>query len=197
MTLAYKTRDVEQYTNSLAKYLPDNILFAGKNVASSNIRKFLKGLSYTLFNVNGAIKEFTDDYLPDETEKFISEWETAVGIPDDIFSINEIDATRRLQIIAKLSYMACQIGVDFVELAALFGITVTVTPGIEDVSGVTAGLTNTEKRFTIVINYSVTVQEATFPMTFPFVFGESDEQFIEKLFNFVDPSNCQVLLNTA
>jgi len=192
--LAYETRDIAQYTDSLARYLPNDSLFAGKNNSSNNIRKFLTGLSYTLFDTNGKIKEFTDNYMPDVTENFLSEWERAVGIPDDCFVTTTDTTTRQLQVVAKLSYMACQTAQDFVDLALLFGIVVTVVPGIDDATGTTAGLTDREKRFTIVVSADV-VTGATFPMTFPFTFGGSEPELIQCMFNQLDPGNCQILYN--
>jgi hypothetical protein len=191
---AYKTRDITQYTNSLARYLPNDELFNGKNSSSTNVRKFLKGLSYTLLDTNGYLKEFTEDYTPDVTQKFITEWETVVGIPDDCF-LNTLSLTkRRLQVIAKLSYMSVQTAEDFVDLAGLLGYGVTVVPGMEDITGITAGLTDTEKRFTIVVN-TFLAGAPVFPYTFPIIFPPPAVNYVECLFQNIDPSNCQLLFN--
>lgn len=192
--LAYQTRDIEQYTDSLARYLPNDTMFLGKWDAENPIRKFLKGLAFTLFDVNGKLKEFTDDYLPDETQNFLVEWEKAVGIPDACFTNTETASRRRLQIIAKLSYMACQTAQDFIDLAELFGFIVTITPGIEDVSGATSGLTDTEKRFTMVIN-TFLEDEEVFPYEFPFIFPEGEANFLECIFETVKIGNGQILFN--
>ena len=191
----YSTRDIEQYTNSLAQYLPNDRLFEGKNVQDHELRELLKGLAFTVFDANGYIKEFVDDISPEVTQKFLAEWERALGIPDDCFTVTgQSKQRRRMQIIAKLSYMACQTSDDIIALGALFGYTITVVPGIEDISGITAGLTDTEKRFTIVINTNLS-NTNSFPLTFPITFGSSEAPFLECVVRKVIPSNCQALFN--
>lgn len=195
--LAFQTRDVEQYTQSLANYLPGGKLFAAKNIPDSNLRSLIRGLAHTLFDANGFIKEFTDDISPLVTRKFLVEWESAVNLPDDCF-IEDVDTLsneqRRINIIAKLSYMAVQTGTSMEELAAWLGYTIIVVPGIEDTSGTTDGLTDTEKRFTIVVNAQLS-NEATFPMTFPIFFGNNEAIFLVCVIERVIPSNCQILFN--
>ena len=90
--------------------------------------------------------------------------------------------------------MACQTTDDFVDLASWFGFVITVTPGIEDVSGATSGLTDTEKRFTIVVNTLLSDDNA-FPLEFPILFGATSVSFLTCIIEKIIPSNCQVLFN--
>ena len=193
--LAFKTRNIDQYSQSLAQYLPGDKQFRAKNIKAGNLRKFITGLADTLFDVNGYIKGFTDDISPLVTEKFISEWEFALGIPDDCFFISgKTNAERRVYIIAKLSYMAVQTGVDIEDLALWLGFVVIVYAGIDDPTGATSGLSDTEKRFTVVIDTSIE-GDAVFPLTFPIVFGNPDAILLQCVIDQVIPSNCQALYN--
>ena len=81
----FKRRSIEAYTDSLAEYMPGGELFAAKSVYDSNFRKLLRGMAGELFRANGLLREYNDQIIPDRTEKFIDEWEKAVGIPDHCF----------------------------------------------------------------------------------------------------------------
>jgi len=110
-------------------------------------------------------------------------------------TIPKSTSDRQLQIVAKLGRMSCQTGQDFIDLADFFGFTITVTPGIDDVSGTVVGLTDTEKRFTIVVNSPLSSLSEEFPLTFPIFFGNVDAQFLQCLLQDCDQSNCQILFN--
>ncbi len=194
----FNTRTIAQYTQSLANYLPGGTLFEAKNVSDSNLRDLLRGLSFTLFDTNGFIKDFTDDMSPLITRKFLDEWESAVQLPDDCF-IADVDTLtleeRRINIIAKLSYMACQTGTSMEELLDWLGFTTAIVyPGIDDPTGQTSGLNDTEKRFTIVVDTMISNQ-GVFPFTFPLLFGNPAAILLECVMQKVKPSNCQVLFN--
>lgn len=178
--------------------MPGGKLFAAKNITNSNLRKLLTGLSFTLFDTNGFIKDFTDDISPLVTRKFLAEWESAVQLPDDCFieDVNTLTLLqRRTNIIAKLSYMAVQTGTSIEELLDWIGFTgMSVYPGIDDPTGVTTGLSDKDKRFTIVVDTSLS-DANVFPFTFPFTFGDSSLVLLQCIMEKVKPSNCQVLFN--
>lgn len=183
----FNRRDIEQYTDSLADYLPGGILFASKSVKNSNFRKLLRGMSGELFRANGLLKTYNDEILPDQTVKFIEEWESALGIPDDCFKVTGTLNERRTQVLTKLASLGVQTIADFENVAAIFGIPATVLAGSE--SGITFA-SNRVARFTIVIN--ITLPER-FPYTFPFTFGDGTTVLLECLFNKLKPANCKLL----
>ena len=145
----FERRDIEEYTNSLADYLPGGCLFASRGVDSSNFRKLLRGMAGELFRSNGLLKEYSEQIIPDQTVKFIEEWEQALGIPDDCFKVTGTIANRRKQVLTKLAALGVQTIADFVDVAAVFGVTAQVFAGSG--SGITFA-SNKVARFTIVIN---------------------------------------------
>lgn len=190
-------RDLEQYTNSLARYLPGGCLFASKGVDNSTFRKLLRGMSGELFRINGLIKEYCEQTLPDETVKFIEEWESALGIPDECFLGTGTLDERRLDILVKLASSGIQTAQDFIDLAALFGIVITIQNGT--VSGVFPMVfpiaffsSSKDARFTIVVIFSVVAGEE-FPYTFPLPFGNNEIVILECLFDNLKPANCDVI----
>ena len=193
----FERRDIEQYTNSLADYLPGGCLFASKSVSDSNFRKLLRGMAGELFRSNGLLKEYSEQIIPDQTVKFISEWESTLGIPDSCFSGAGTLTERRRDILVKLAALGVQTAQDFIDLATTFGITVTINAGIQEiifplVFPVVMFNTVKDARFTIVVRF--TVQAANnFPLVFPLTFGSGEIAILECLFTKLKPENCNII----
>jgi len=193
----FKRRDVEQYTDSLAAYLPGGALFASRSVKDSNFRKLLTGMAGELFRANGLLRDYSCEFLPDQTNKFLNEWESTLGIPDDCFSGTGSNDDRRRDVLVKLAALGVQTSQDFVDLGATFGVTVIVRAGINEITfpltfPVVMFTTETEARFTIVVRF--TVQESSrFPLIFPFTFGDGKIAILECLFTKLKPANCNII----
>jgi len=189
MAILFKKRDLEQYTSSLAAYMPGGTLFASKSIFDSNFRKLLRGLAGELFRANGLLKDYSEDLIPDTTIRFIEEWESAVGIPDSCFVTEGFTLDeRRTNILIKLASMTIQTAEEFEELAALFGLSATVLGGTN--AAVSPPITPIKTaRFTIVVQF---VPETTFTYTFPILFGSDIINFMECVFKRIKPANCDI-----
>lgn len=193
----FQRRDIEQYTDSLADYLPGGLLFASRSVQDSNFRKLLRGMSGELFRSNGLLKEYCEQMIPDQTVKFIDEWESAVGIPDSCFKGTGTLTERRRDILTKLAALGVQTRQDFIDLAATFGVAITINAGIDEITfpltfPVVMFGTLKEARFTIVVRF--TVQAANrFPLVFPITFGSGEIAILECLFTKLKPANCDII----
>jgi len=189
--------NIDDHADALADYMPNGRLFEAKKIGDSNFRQLLRGIGSELFTSEGYLVSLGQEYLPDKTVLFIEEWESALGIPDDCFSVTGSTDERRKNILIKLASLGVQTANDFESLGDIFGVSVTVTSGIDFI---TFPLTfpwllfssTTESRFTIVIDF--TVQGASeFPLTFPFIFGTSEIGILECLFNKLKPANCNII----
>ena len=208
----FKRRDLEQYTDSLSDYLPGGRLFGSRAVNGSNFRKLLRGMAGELFRSNGLLKEYSEQIIPDQTVKFIEEWESTLGIPDSCFTGAGTIDVRRRDVLAKLAASGVQTVQDFIDLAAFFGISVTIVPipsaltfpftfplVLSGPSGQTFPFTFplvlsglSKRRFTIFIEF--TVEDASrFTFIFPFIFGGENIAILECLFNKLRPANCSVV----
>lgn len=177
--------------------MPGGALFASKSIQDSNFRKLILGMAGELFRANGLLREYSGEILPDETNKFLSEWESALGIPDTCFTGTGSNDERRRDTLVKLSALGIQTVQDFIDLAALFGITVTVTPGLDEIQfpltfPVLMFSTETEARFTIVVNFSGT-GISRFPYIFPLLFGSGEIAILECIFTKLKPANCNII----
>ena len=188
-------RTVEEQAQSLANYLPGGQVFGPKNKNNSNLRKLLRGMAGELFTADGYIRTYQQEIIPDGTVLFIGEWEKAVGIPDSCFPGTGSIDERRLHVLVKLASLGVQTAQDFVDLAALFSVTITVT------AGSTPGgfpmtfpirLFGPAAYFTIIIQF--TVQSANrFPLTYPITFGDGTIALLECLFTKLKPANCDLI----
>jgi uncharacterized protein YmfQ (DUF2313 family) len=189
----------DEQADSLADYLPNGYLFGAKKQVSTKLRKLLIGLTGLLEDAEEKINLVSDEYDIRITTLFIEEWEGFVGIPDSCFVVADTIEERRQNVLTKLGGLGVQTEADFVALAALFGLTVTITPGA------TSGLfpmvfpliffpTPKDARFTMVVNF--TVDDASrFPLTFPFTFGDAKIATLECLFNKLRPATVDVIFN--
>lgn len=197
----FSRRDIDEYTDSLAAYLPGGELFSAKNINGSNLRSMLRGLAWELYRANGYLREYSSDVIPDQTYKLIDEWESALGIPDGCFSGDGTIDERRDAVLLKLASLGIQTAADFVNLAQSIGYTVSVKaaapyaifPMIFPILLIDSPKT---ARFTILVEYSTAgsvYPPAIFPLTFPFVFGGAQLGVMECLFRRLKPANCDIV----
>lgn len=192
----FRINTKEDITNSAAAFLPNGRIFAAKNEVNTNLRNFLNGLSVELFRVDEQMNLMSEDYDINLTVQFIGQWESAVGIPDTCFDGTGTLETRRQNILAKLAMMNLTTAQDFIDLAALFGVVVTITPGA--VVGTFPMIfplllfdTAKEAKFTMIVEFETELE--TFPLTFPIPFGESIIGLVRCLFNKLRPANVQII----
>lgn len=187
----FKLRSNSDTASSIAAYLPNDRLFAAKNVEGTNLRALLKGMAWEFMKVQSLLNELPDEYLPDTTTKLIAEWESALGIPDGCFKATGDNDERRRDILIKLAALGAQTGLDFEGVADLFGLVTTVTPGLDSVEVFGGG--DSEARFTIVIDVTAEVVDG-FEYSFPLPFISSTTQLMECVLNKIKPANCNILV---
>ncbi len=124
--------DQEGHIAALAANLPSGRLWASKFSIGSNLRGLLAGFAPTFRRMDSSLQRYADQNFAPETEDFIAEWEKALGIPDDCFKVASTLAGRQLAVKIKLiNLRGTQTEQDFIDIGALFGLTITVNSGIE------------------------------------------------------------------
>ena len=190
-------RTKEEHTSALAAYLPNGKVFEAKNIEGSNLRAFLKGLSGELFTAQNYITTLKEEYFPDTTTLFIDEWEATAGIPDSCFKGDGTIEERRRDVLVKLAASGVQTDQDFIDLAALFGVEVTITAGRDEITfpltfPVLMFNTVAEARFTTVVKFTAP-DTSRFPLTFPILFGTNEIALLECIFKKLKPKNCNII----
>lgn len=175
---------LNEHAKALSSYMPGGKAWAAKNIENTTLNRLLKGFAQEYVRAEGYIKTLQDEFLPDNTELFITDWERVLGIPDECFTATGSTEDRRRDILVKLASLGVQTVEDFQRLASLFGVTATVIPG-EDATPVPPN-----PKFTIVIEFNA---PEGFPFTFPLTFGSELIGILECLFNRLKPANCVVV----
>lgn len=185
----------QKQAQTIANYFPSGKIFSAKNIIGTNIRKLLLGFATEISKVDSLIALFRRDTIPDTTENYLDEWESALAIPDSCLKGNGTNIERRLEILIKLAGYGLQTAQDFVDLAAKFNIAITAEGGAN--RGIYGRLptisfgSDKEARFTLVITPQETIGES-FTYTFPITFGTSNLSTLECLFERFKPANVQL-----
>ena len=154
------------------------------------------GLACELFRVEEQMNLISFEHDINVTTQFIDEWESAVGIPDACLSGAGTLEDRRRDILVKLAKMNVTTAQDFIDLAAEFGIVVTIIPGA--IAGTFPMIfplmffpSGKAARFTMIVDFPAALE--VFPLTFPIPFGDGIIGVIKCLFNRVRPANVQII----
>jgi len=193
--------DLERHTRALADYMPNGPLFEAKNIQDSNFRQLLKGIAGELFTAQGYLITLEEEYFPDATNLFIDEWLKALQIPDGCLLGTGTNDEKRRDILVKLSSLGVQTKKDFEELAAIFGVTITIVTGDEAASfpmsfPLIFFNTPADSRYTIIVNFPLPTG-GFFIYNFPIVFGDKSQSILTCLFRRLRPANCQVIFRSA
>ena len=179
------TNTVDENTQSLADYLPNDEFHRAKNIDNSNFRNLLHSLANEFSRMENKIQELADEHYLPQTFNLIDEWERELGIPDQCFSpLGKTIEERRQYAIAKFALMNLTTTVDFIALADFFGITVEILNGIEHSNFFPMTFpiyffgSIKEAKFTMIV-YLPDLDRPTsvFPLTFPVTFGDTSADF--------------------
>jgi len=174
-------------TQTLADFLRDDPLFYKKNITDSKLRKLLTGLALEFGRLEQELKDVYDGYDISSSEILLTEWESAMGIPDDCFITYGISTTQRAKnVLTKLTALGVSTKSGFEALAATFGYTATVEAGTD------VGLS----RWTMKITLPDSARPLGFVYSFPLSFGTGDQgNIVECLFSLLKPSNVKLVFS--
>ena len=197
MTL-FRSRTLDEQTDSLAHYLPGGQLFEAKFIPGTNLRRYLRALASELQRYYSILEEVATEHDILYTQNLITEWESALGIPGTCFDNKGTLEVRRRNLIAKLRYMHGSTAQDFINLAGYLGYQVQVEacsehgmfPAAFPIYFFDAGKT---VKFTMIITMEPDDETVGFPLKFPIRFIKPDNALLKCLFNRIRPANVQVL----
>lgn len=130
----FRAHTLKEHTRALAQYLPSGI--NAKINPNSNLYKLLNGLGGELTRIDELFEDTFKqlDILTCDNSEYMSLWETLVGLPDNVFprTDNLTIAERREQVLLKLRGLGALTEQDFIDLAKLLGIDITIEHGIDN-----------------------------------------------------------------
>lgn len=127
----FDSHNNEQHADSIAAYLPNDETFLAKIKQGSNVRNFLLTLAQQFKEVEELLNLFSNELSPDEANFLINEWESMLGIPDDCFTGSGTLEDRQRDCLVKLASLGIQTAQDFIDLADIFGIDVSISNGTD------------------------------------------------------------------
>lgn len=200
-----QSNTLKDCSDSLARYLPSGRMFESAWQTGTNLRGFIDALGSELCRVNDVINEF--DILESGFGLFLSEWESALGIPDDCFTNTGTIAERQANIFVKLAMRGATTEEDYKNIASMLGYVIDVKVGSELSGFFTFDFpiiffnNPSEQRFTIVIEYSDADEPTVngFDYPFPIVFGgENNFNILRCVLLKIKPAHCNMIfINTA
>lgn len=169
----------EEHANLFAQLLPGGKAMTAKFVPGSNLRKFIEGITIEQKRIFDLLCDFLEERDPRDTNIFIEEWESALGIPDDCIPMANTLDQRREYILLKLTSLSVQTEEDFIRLGETLGFTIRFgrPPG-----------------FPYTFPFQFGNDAGGFPYTFPFTFSDSTAYSIAIFGDFSsDPDKADVL----
>ena len=201
---------LKEHVDALAGNLPSGRVWAPKVAHESNLNRFLLGWASTYEAIDQTINRFINQSIPPDTTDFLSEWEDALGIPDGCFAAETDPDRRRRNIRIKLAVLAgISTAQNFIDLAALFGFSISVSSGIDHVPvaqggyetktpvlNIPADFSNVvDARFTMVV-VETSPDATSFVYDYPIPFTTADKSTMECLFRKLAPANSRVLFTS-
>lgn len=193
----FNLHDRAEHAEILANYLPNGDVFGGKTDAATNLYKLLFGLAEQNRLIEEKLELTYDQYNIQTTEDFLTEWERALGIPDSCFSGTGDIASRQRDVNVKFLADETVTVQDFIDIAALYGIIITITNGLDDVFVFPLvfplQFSDLRKaRFTMIVSFTVD-EPLEFPLVFPIPFGNDLIEVLKCLFRKLAPANVDVI----
>lgn len=118
----------EEHTQALANELPNGRVFSSKNMDDSNFRQYLRIFAPEMSRYESTMLELSREHDINESDVYIENWESAVGIPDDCFPGTGSLEERRAHVIVKLACMNVSTEEEMIALAAKLGTNITIEP---------------------------------------------------------------------
>jgi len=184
---------------AMASIMRDDKIFASKYVTAKKFRKLLEGFAVEVARTEGIIQLVWDQYDITTTTDLIEEWENAIGIPDECFTIADNIEDRRKNVLTKLTALGVSTKEQFEQLGLTLGFTVTVCPGTDTLVfpyTFPVVLTNINPKWGMLVTIQTNGTADTFPYTFPFGLGEGARiKLLICLFQKLVPENVKVVFN--
>lgn len=113
------------YSSQIAKLFPRGLAWFFDNGKTN--KKLVDVLATEASIVDAAACSFIDEFFPDTTSAFLSDWERVAGLPGECDELAETVSLRRKDLKQKLTSRGGQSPQYFIDLAAALGFTITIT----------------------------------------------------------------------
>lgn len=125
--MGLSTTNADAYAQQLRQLLPTGP--AWQQPSTSVLRKLLLAFADSLTRIHNKLVGLLAEADPRTTAELLPEWEATTGLPDDCLSLSRdlSTAERRADVVARLVATGGASAQYFIEVAAAYGYTVTIT----------------------------------------------------------------------
>jgi uncharacterized protein YmfQ (DUF2313 family) len=192
-----ENRTQQEQARVLANYLRNDNLHEAKNKEDSNLYKVLLGLAEGWLDFRENAKDIIDNYNINHSLLLIEEWEKAVGIPDDVFSVASDIETRRKNVLLKIAGSKAETKEQFENIGNILGFNIQCETGYQycvfPLRFPIIFAAPEIMPFLIVITIDKKYQPQTFPLSFPIQFRTDQASILKLLFDKIKPSNTKLI----
>jgi len=153
----YSPNTENNNTQSFADLFFNGRVTDARNITGSVLRNTFKSIAIELGRYQTLLYEIITSYIPNFNDSFIEQWEKELGIPDDIFDNTGTNTERRRNIIIKLAYMNLQTEQDYIDLANLLNLSISISNSGFTTTIDIAGLTEPEFPYTFTMTFGTDV----------------------------------------
>jgi len=189
-------KTLSEITQSLKNYFAEGFLHKAINISSTNIYKMFAAIAQVFYRESKAEAYFKREVNPETTYDLILDWEKEVKIPCECFTTDVSIDQRKKQVLVKLTANV-QIAQDFVDLAKILGVTITMRAKNEGATPfpllLPYSLVDISNFYVIIVDIANWSPSQVFPFLLPYPLGQ--EQYstqIQCLFNKLKPANCLI-----
>jgi uncharacterized protein YmfQ (DUF2313 family) len=115
----------EQYRDQLIALLPQGAAWIAEPITV--LYKLLHGVAESAARVDTRVDDLIREINPETTSELLADWERALGLPDNCGTAPTTAVDRRDAVVLKLNTIGGQSPKYFIDLAALYGYTITIT----------------------------------------------------------------------
>jgi uncharacterized protein YmfQ (DUF2313 family) len=192
-----ENRTQQEQARVLANYLRNDNLHEAKNKEDSNLYKILIGLAEGWLDFRENAKDIIDNYNINHSLLLIEEWEKAVGIPDNVFSVASDIETRRKNVLLKIAGSKAETKEQFEKIGKILNFDIKCETGYQycvfPLRFPLIFATQEVMPFLIVITIDKKYQPQTFPLSFPIEFKTDQASILKLLFDKIKPSNTKLI----
>lgn len=188
----------EEQARITTEYAPNGKLLKQKRNTTSGLFKYFLGTSNEQRKLIDTLNSMFDGLFPKQNTSLLEYHEKDLGIPDNIFSGIGTIEERQIDVIVKKYMMRGNRLQDFLDIADIYGISVTITTGLQTAIfplnfPLNFASSAVEQRNTLYISITED-SDFIFPLPFPIGFSAtSNVAKIKKIFNHIKPATTQII----
>lgn len=194
----FNTYSEQEQARITTEYAPNGRLFNQKRNFLSGLFSYFLGTSAEQVRLINTINTMFDGLFPRENTSLLEYHERDLAIPDNIFSGAGTIEERQIDVIVKKYMMRGNRTQDYIDIANIYGISITIATGLQTAVFPLAFPINfsssaDDERNTLYI--SITSDSSlVFPLPFPIGFSAgSNVDKIKKIFNHIKPATTRII----